>query len=149
MYFLHRMNFFVPLENTSCWQAARKKKNSKTKEHQRNWKSTTSQKKETSSSHTLRTRFLEFPPGLAAWHILIEPNVANGPPNTITFVWVAPSIKQQTASFFLHVVTNYCILKPQKTGQRKIQQPSPSNVRRFCYSRAHLLIDRYSQIIAP
>jgi len=43
-------------------------------------------KLEISSSHTLKTRFLEFPHGLASLHHLIEPNLANGPPNTITFV---------------------------------------------------------------
>ena len=107
MYFTQD-EFLCTLENNSCWQAARKKKISKTKQYQRNWKSTRSQKKrkqETSSSHTLRIRFLEFPPRLAAWHILIEQSVANGAPNTMTFVWVAPSTKQQPASFLLHVVT--------------------------------------------
>jgi len=69
MYFLHRMNFFAPQRTLPVDRQRERKtfqrpKNineiGKAQGHKKK-----KRKKETISSHTLRTRFLECPPGLA------------------------------------------------------------------------------------
>ena len=133
----HRTSIFLHLREHFLLTGSEKEKNFKDQRISKKLEKHKVAKKKKKRNQFIARTLNPFP-WVPSWIGSVTQSIHQIP---LSFVWVAPSMKQQPASFLLHVVT-------WKTGQGQIQQTSPSNMRWFCYGRAYLLIDKYSQIIA-